>query len=149
MSKTETLRQLTRAATVKHVEHMTQQIETLRQAKLQSAEELAALLEPLAQAMAALTDETRETLAQLREQGAQQMAEFQTQSRNIVNTWQHSTQLMDAAATNLNTATHSFLQGMTSAINQAAWRLGWKHYALTVTAGILGAMLTLGLCHWL
>ena len=149
MSKTETMRQSAHAANVKHVENMTQRIKELGQAKLQSAEELAAMLEPLAQAMAALTDETRETLAQLREQGAQQMAEFQTQSQNIVNTWHHSTQLMDDAAGNLNTATHSFIKGLTDAVNQAAWRLGWKHYALTVTAGILGAMLTLGLWHWL
>jgi DNA repair ATPase RecN len=149
MSKTEILRQLTVAANEKHVENMTQQLETLRQAKLQSAEELAAKLEPLAQAMAALTDETRETLAQLREQSAQQMAAFQTQSQQIANTWQHSTQLMDDAATNLNTATHSFTNGLTQTVNQAAWRLGWKHYALTVATGLLAAMLALGLWTWL
>lgn len=149
MSKTEISRQLADASNAKRIESMTQQIETLRQKKFQSVEEFAAKAEPLFQAMVALTDETRETLAQLREQSAQQMAEFQTQSRNLVNTWQHSTQLMDAAATNLNTATHSFIKGLTDTVNQAAWRLGWKHYALTVTAGILGAMLTLGLWGWL
>lgn len=107
------------------------------------------MLEPLAQAMAALTDETRETLAQLRAQSAQQMAEFQTQSRNIVNTWQHSTQLMDDAGRQLREATDRFPHGLTDTVNQAAWRLGWKHYALTVTAGILAAIVTRGLWHWL
>jgi translation initiation factor 2B subunit (eIF-2B alpha/beta/delta family) len=149
MSKTETLRQLTAVANAKHVEHMTQQIEALRQAKFQSVEEFAAQAEPLFQAMVALTDETRQTLAQLREQSTQQMAEFQTQSRHIVNTWQHSTQLMEEAARNLTTATHSFSQGLTETVNHAAWRLGWKHYMLTVIAGVLGALLTIGLWGWL
>lgn len=149
MSKTETLRQLTDASNVKRIESMTQQIETLRQKNFQSVEDFAAKAEPLFQAMVALTDETRETLAQLREQSAQQMAEFQTQSRNIVNTWQHSTQLMDEAVRNLNQTSQHLTQTVTAIVNQAAWRLGWKHYALTVTAGILGAMLTLGLWGWL
>jgi type I site-specific restriction endonuclease len=149
MSKTETLRQFADASNAKRVESLTQQIEALRQAKLQSAEELAAVLEPLAQAMAALTDETRETLAQLREQSSQQMAEFQTQSQNIVNTWHHSTQLMDDAGRQLREATDRFTQGLTQTVNEAAWRLGWKHYALTMATGILAAMLTLGLWTWL
>jgi ABC-type transporter Mla subunit MlaD len=149
MSKTETLRQLTHVANAKHVENWTQQIETLRQAKVQNAEELAALLEPLAQAMAALTDETRDSLAQLREQGAQQMTAFQTQSQQIVALWEHSNQLMDEAARNLNQTSQHLTQTVTAIVNQAAWRLGWKHYVLTVTAGILAAMLTIGLWHWL
>jgi chromosome segregation ATPase len=149
MHKTETLRQLSAVANAKHLENMTQQIETLRQAKLQSAEELAAMLEPLAQAMAALTDETRETLAQLRAQSAQQQTEFQTQSRTIVNTWQHSTQLMDDAGRQLREATDRFTHGLTDTVNQAAWRLGWKHYTLTIVSGILAAIVTLGLWHWL
>jgi ABC-type transporter Mla subunit MlaD len=41
---------------------MAAKIEQVQQAKLQSAEELAAMLEPLAQAMAGLVDETRLTL---------------------------------------------------------------------------------------
>jgi len=149
MRKTETLRQLSAVANAKHVEHMSTQVERVRQAQVQSAEELASLLEPLAQAMAALTDETRETLAQLREQSAQQMAEFQTQSQNIVNTWHHSTQRMDEAGRQLREATDRFTQGLTQTVNQAAWRLGWKHYALTMATGILAALLTLGLWPWL
>ena len=59
MSKTETARQLNAAATAQRLSTVAAQIETLRQAKQQSAEELAATLEPLAQAMATLVDETR------------------------------------------------------------------------------------------
>ena len=65
MSKTETVRQLTAAATAQRIEGIAEQIESVRQAKAQSVEELAATLEPLAQAMAGLVEETRETLAEI------------------------------------------------------------------------------------
>jgi tRNA U34 5-carboxymethylaminomethyl modifying GTPase MnmE/TrmE len=149
MSKTETMRQSAHAANVKHVENMTQQIETLRQAKLQSAEELAAMLEPLAQAMAALTDETRETLAQLRQQSTQQVSALQAQSREVVQTWARHPQLMDEAARNLMQATTSLTQTSRELVRQNTWHLGWKHYALTVATGLLAALLTLGLWTWL
>jgi phage tail protein X len=128
---------------------MTQHIETLRQKKFQSVEEFAAKAEPLFQAMVALTDETRETLMQLSQQSHLQSEQFQQQAAQIVALWDHSNQLMNEAATNLNTATHSFINGLTDAMNRVAWQLGWKHYALTVTTGILSAMLTLGLWGWL
>ena len=65
MSKTETMRQLSAAANAQHIQQLTAQTEALRQAKLQSAEELAARLEPMAQALAALTDDTSQTLAEI------------------------------------------------------------------------------------
>jgi hypothetical protein len=145
MSKTETLEQCTDASNAKRAVSMTQQMENLRQAKLQSAEELEAKLEPLAQAMAVLTDETRDALAQMRQQSAQQLADFQTQSQAIMHTWDHSTQLMDKAAGNLEQATAKLQATVT--VNTSG--LGWKHYALTVATGMLAAMLALGLWTWL
>src|SRR5471032_1594939 len=52
MTKSETVRQLAAASNAAWMEALNQQIESLRQAKLTSVEELATLLEPLAQAMA-------------------------------------------------------------------------------------------------
>jgi hypothetical protein len=149
MNKTEILRQSADASNAKHIEHMTQQIETLRQAKLQSAEELEALLGPLAQAMAALTDETRDALAQLAQQSTQQVAALQTQSQAVMKTWEQSPQLLLDAAEQLTQATDTLTQNSAHILHQATWRLGWKHYALTVGTGMLAALFTLGLWTWL
>jgi hypothetical protein len=149
MSKTETLRQLTAVANAKHVERMTQQLETLRQTKAQSAEELAAILEPLAQAMAALTDETRATLAQLQQQSTQQVQTLDTQSQALLHQWERNPQELREAAMRLTQASDQLMQNSAQILHQAAWRLGWKHYALTIATGILAAVLTLGLWTWL
>src|ERR1051325_5584220 len=62
MSKAETLRQYAEGSTAARVAALVSQVETLRQAKHQSVEELAAALEPIAQAMAKLTDDTQAAL---------------------------------------------------------------------------------------
>jgi hypothetical protein len=59
----------------------------LREAKLTSAEELATLLEPLAQAMAALTDETRASLEQVQEYNKEQSKQFLKQLENVTTAW--------------------------------------------------------------
>mgnify|MGYP006205405101 CR=1 FL=1 len=51
MSKTETLRQSAAASNETRLERLASQIESVRQSRHQNAEELAATLEPLAQAM--------------------------------------------------------------------------------------------------
>ncbi len=79
MSKTETLRQSAAASNATRVEHLATQIESLRQAKHQSAEDLAATLEPLAQALAALTDETRQTLTEIDRKSQEQGETFKRQ----------------------------------------------------------------------
>jgi hypothetical protein len=66
MRKTETLRQLAAMSNETHLDMLGRQIEAVHQSRVKSVEELATLLEPLAQAMAALTDETRQTLADRR-----------------------------------------------------------------------------------
>ena len=123
MSKTETARQLSAAANAQHLKQLTAQTETLRQAKLQSAEELAEKLEPLAQALAALTDDTSQTLS-----------EIQATSRAGAEAVQAATQAAQTAAANLT---------------QASRRIERKHYALTVLTGLITAALVSGFWLWL
>ena len=149
MHKTETLRQLSAVANEKHVEHMSAQLETLRQAQVQSAEELASLLEPLAQAMAALTDETRVTLTELQQQSTMQVQALAAQSQALLHQWERNPQELQAAAQRLTAATDRLIQNSAQILHQATWRLGWKHYAVTVATGLVAALLTLGLWTWL
>jgi glutamate-1-semialdehyde aminotransferase len=149
MRKTETLRQLSAVANAKYVEHMSAQLETLRQAQVQSAEELASLLEPLAQAMAALTDETRVTLTELQQQSTMQVQALEAQSQALLHQWERNPQELQAAAQRLTAATDRLIQNSAQILHQATWRLGWKHYALTVVTGLVAAVLTLGLWTWL
>ena len=127
MTKTETLRQLSDAANEKRVERLATQIESLRQAKLQSVEELAATLEPLAQAMAALTDETRQTLAEIDRRSREQSELFQRQLSE-------STAAARKAAEKLS---------------RASQRMEWRHYALAALTGALTAALVTVFWLWL
>ena len=92
MSKTETLRQSAAASNATRLEHLAEQMETLRQAKHQSAEDLAATLEPLAQAMAALTDETRQTLAEIERKSQEQGETFKRQLSESVKSYKGTSQ---------------------------------------------------------
>jgi len=121
----------------------------LRQTKLQSAEELAAILEPLAQAMAALTDETQATLAQLRQESTAQVRALEAQSRALLRTWERNPAELKEAAQRLTEATDRLTQESTHLLRQAGWQLGWKHYGLTVVTGVLAALLMIGLWPWL
>jgi predicted membrane metal-binding protein len=87
MTKSETLKQLAAASNEARLDKLNQQIERLREAKLTSAEELATLLEPLAQAMAALTDETRASLEQVQEYNKEQSKQFLKQLENVTTAW--------------------------------------------------------------
>lgn len=124
MSKTETLRQLSDAANEKRIERLANQIESLRQAKHQSAEDLAAMLEPLAQAMAALTDETRQTLAEIERKSQEQGERFSAQVKEAASNWK-------AAATEAQKAAE--------ALNQAGQRMEWRHYLLAAMVGMVTA----------
>src|SRR5664280_521304 len=88
MTKTEILRQSAAASNEKRVEQLGQQIETLRQTKHQNVEDLAAMLEPLAQAMAALTDETRQTMIEIdkktKDQGDRGKSEMDAATQNWI-----------------------------------------------------------------
>lgn len=60
--KAETARQSAAAANEQHIERLASMAEQLRQQKIRNADELAEIIEPLAQAMAKLTDEAREAM---------------------------------------------------------------------------------------
>ena len=124
MSKTETLRQSAAASNATRLEHLAEQMETLRQAKHQSAEDLAATLEPLAQAMAALTDETRQTLAEIERKSQEQGETFKRQLSESVKSYK------DAAAAASQAA---------ESLNQAGQRMEWRHYLLAALVGMVTA----------
>lgn len=134
MSKTETLRQLSDAANEKRIERLANQIESLRQAKHQSAEDLAATLEPLAQAMAALADETRQTLAEIDLKSREQGEKFSAQVSAAAKEWK-------AAAAEAQKAAE--------ALNRAGQRMEWRHYGLAVVTGLITAVLVSGFWLWL
>lgn len=134
MSKTETFRQLSDAANERRLERLSSQIEAVRQAKHQSAEDLAATLEPLAQAMAALADETRQTLAEIDRKSREQGETFSAQVRAAAKEW-------EAAAAEAQKAAE--------ALNQAGQRMEWRHYALAALTGALTAALVTVFWLWL
>ncbi len=134
MSKTETLRQSAAASNATRVEHLATQIESLRQAKHRSAEDLAAMLEPLAQAMAALTDETRQTLAEIDRKSREQGETFERQLSESATVYKEAAAAASQAAESLN---------------QAGQRMGWTHYALTLLTGLITAALVSVFWLWL
>jgi hypothetical protein len=112
MSKLETIQQSAEALNAQRLERLAQQ---MRESQNKTAEEWAALMEPLAQAMAGMTDETRATL-----KAVQALAETQAaQARE---------QIAGAAAM-ATTAAYN--------MSQAAAGLRGGHYALS---GLVGAL---------
>ena len=133
MSKTETLRQSAAASNAKRLAHLAHQIETVRQAKHQSVEDLASSLEPLAQAMAALTDETRQTLMLIEQRTREQAESFTSQLQEEVRTFREITAAARKAADKMQQST----QG-----------LRWRHYALALVTGLVTAALVSGFWLW-
>jgi hypothetical protein len=134
MSKTEMLRQSAEASTQKRLDSLAQQVQAVSQAKSQSVEELALTLEPLAQALAALSAETAKTLAELDSRTRATGASFTLQ--------------LEAATKTLNEATLR-AQRASGDLHQAANRLDWTHYALTITTALLTAVLVSAFWLWL
>lgn len=134
MSKTETLRQLSAAANENRLANLMNQIETVHESKVKSAQELAETLEPLAQAMAALTDETRQSLGEIAREIDRQSATFTKQIEVAVQSW-------NMAATQAQQAAEK--------LNQAGQRMEWIHYALAAVIGILSAVLMTVFLRWL
>lgn len=134
MSKTETLRQSALATNETRLERLASQIETVRQTKHQSAEDLAATLEPLAQALAALTDETRQTLAEIDRKSREQGETFKRQLSESVKGYKEAAAAANQAADSLN---------------QAGQRMEWRHYALALLTGLVTAVLVSVFWLWL
>ena len=134
MSKTEMLKQSALASNETRLAHLGQQIETLRQSKHRNAEDLAVMLEPLAQAMASLADETRQTLAEIERKSLEQAEKFKAQTEAVTQSWK------DAAASTQEAA---------DSLNRAGARMEWRHYALAVMTGLITAALVSAFWLWL
>ena len=126
MSKTETLRLSAAASSAQRLEQLSGQIEDLRQARHQSVEDLAAKLEPLAQAMAALSDETKTTLAEIQQRTREQGDRFTGQMNEATRAWNQATERAEKAASTLLCAER---------------RLEWSHYVLAGVTGLVTAAL--------
>ncbi len=134
MKETETLRQLAAATNDKQLVEVGRTIETLRQAHISNAEQLAALLEPLAQAMAALTDETRESLTQIGTTSQAQGEHFQRQIESAITAWRN------AAAAAQNAAVQ---------LDRAGRRMERSHYLLAMATGLVTGLLVSASWLWL
>jgi hypothetical protein len=134
MSKTEILRQSAAALNEIRIERLASQIELVRQAKHQSADDLAATLEPLAQALAALTDETRQTLIEIDRKSREHGETFTQQLSESVKAY-------EAAATAASKAAES--------LDRAGRRMEWRHYALAIVTGLFTAALVSAFWLWL
>lgn len=133
MTKSETLKQLAAASNEARLAALNQQIDQLREAKLSSAEELAALLEPLAQAMAALTDETRASLEQIQVRSEEQSTQFFRQMADVTTAWHSAATAAQQAAQQLEAAGR---------------RLELSHYLLAGVIGIVTGLLVSAFLLW-
>ena len=134
MKKTETLRQLTNSANRARLSDLGAQIEALHQAKISSVDELAMILEPIAQAMAALTDETRQTMSAIEAKGAEQGERIQRQIMAAAQACQAATQRAESAAQRLEAASQSAES---------------RNYFLAIATGCVTAVLVSAFWLWL
>ena len=132
MTKSETLRQLATAENTAQLDALACRMAQLHQAKLASAEELAATLEPLAQAMAALTDETRQTMQQLGLDGTRQGEQFRRQIEAATSAWRSAEQAARESA---------------QAIDCSSRTLSQRQYLLAALVGMMTGLLASAL--WL
>jgi hypothetical protein len=124
MKKTETLRQLAASANEKNIAELGTRIESLRQAKIESADQLAAMLEPIAQAMAALTDETRNTLIEIGQKSREHSLRFEQEVTNAAKAVERAAAMAEQAADRMN---------------QAGQSMQWTHYLMSAVIGLLTA----------
>ena len=133
MTKTETLRQSAVASNEKRLAHLTHQIEALREAHHQRVEDLAAALEPLAQAMAELADETRQTLVRIEQRARDHSESFTSQLQEEVTAFREfSAQARKAA----------------EQMSRSGRHLRWRQAAVAVMTGALTAALVIGSWRW-
>lgn len=124
MKKTETLRQLAASANEKSIADLGTRIEALRQAKIESADQLAAMLEPIAQAMAALTDETRNTLMEIGQKSREHSLRFDQEVTIAAKALSHAAAMAEQAA---------------GRMDQAGQSMRWTHYLLSAVVGLFAA----------
>jgi DNA repair exonuclease SbcCD ATPase subunit len=145
MSKTETLRQSAQASNETRLQHLASQVQAqaqaISQARHQSVDDLASMLEPLAQALAALTDQAGKTLTEIDHKNRETSETFQRQLDSATRS------LKDAAA-----QAQSQAKSAADNLSRAGNRLGWKHYSLAtataVATGAITAMLVSAFWLW-
>lgn len=133
MKKTETLRQLAASANAKSISELGMRIEALRQAKIESADQLAEMLEPIAQAMAALTYETRSTLLEIGQKSREHSHRFEQEVATAATAVQRAAMMAERASDQMNRAGHN---------------LQWTHYLLSAAIGLLAAGLVSAFWLW-
>ncbi len=126
MTKSETLRQLATSSNEKHIGELAQKIESLHRSKIESADQLAQILEPIAQAMAKLTDDTCTTLIQIEQKAGEQEARIEKALASAAR----------AIEQTVTTADHS-----AALLAQAGRHLAWTHYAMALASGLMSAVL--------
>jgi hypothetical protein len=124
MKKTETLRKLAASANEKRIADLGTRIESLRKAKIESADQLAAMLEPIAQAMAALTEETRTALMEIGQKSREHSVRFEREVTTAAKAMQRAAAMAEQVADRMNQAGHS---------------MQWTHYLLSAVIGLLAA----------
>ena len=133
MSKAEMLRQSAIEKSKNNLEELAEQVQTIRDAKVQSVEELSALLEPLAQALALLSSDAAKTLREIEMATKRTGVDFERQVK--------------AANDSLGVAIKATSQA-TAGLEQAAGSLSRGHYALTVLTGLVTAVLVSAFWLW-
>ena len=134
MRKTETLKQLADSANKTKLADLGTQIGALHQARLTSADELASILEPIAQAMAALTDETRQSLNAVEAKGMEQAERIQKQIMEAAQACLAATQRAESAAERLEMASRM---------------MEWRHYLLAIASACMTGLLVSAFWLWL
>ncbi|MFC0166833.1 IncQ-type mobilization protein MobB [Pseudoduganella danionis] len=134
MTKSEMARQLASASNASRLNALNQQIEALRQAKISSAEQLAQIIEPLAQAMATLTDETRDSLAKTSQYNQTQSEQFAKQVEETIQAWQSAAAAAERAAQRME---------------RAGRQMEIIHYLMVMVAGVMSGLLASALWLWL
>jgi ElaB/YqjD/DUF883 family membrane-anchored ribosome-binding protein len=134
MTKSETLKQLAAASNAARLDKLGQQLQTLHATRIESVEQLASMLEPLAQAMAALTDEARQTLTEVEQKSREQEERFKNQVEAATMALTQASTLAQQAANNMDAAAH---------------RTEWRHYLLAVVIGAMSGLLVSAFWLWL
>ena len=133
MSKTEMLRQSAQAKNETRLQDLANQVQAVSQARHQSVEDLASMLEPLAQTMASLTDQTKDTLVdiQARTEAANQV--FLAQLVELRRSLKYATAPAQKAAESLN---------------QAGIRMEWRFFGLAMAIAAFTAVLVSAFWLW-
>jgi ElaB/YqjD/DUF883 family membrane-anchored ribosome-binding protein len=133
MTKSETWKQLAAASNAARLDNLGQRIKALHSARIENVEQLASMLEPLAQAMAALTDEARQTLTEVEQQSREQAERFKNQVEAATKALTQISTQAQQAASNMDAATRS---------------TEWRHYLVAVMTGVMSGLLVSAFWLW-